>query len=173
MHAIANAQNNATASSAVRVAVDLAKGVFELAFADASGRIVERKRLSRAALARAFDNRPALRIVMEACSSAHYWARRFQRLGHQVVLLPAHDVRPYVRRNKTDRSDAAGLLEADRCGDIWPVPIKSPDVQGVQALHRIREQLKAQRTALINLIRGLLRKFGLVIASGAGRVRTG
>ena len=93
------------------------------------------------------------------------------RLGHQVVLLPAHDVRPYVRRNKTDRTDAAGLLEADRCGDIRPVPIKSPDAQGVQALHRIREQLKAQRTALVNLIRGLLRDFGLVIASGAERVR--
>lgn len=171
MHAIAIAQNNATASSAVRVAVDLAKDVFELAFADASGRIVERKRLSRAAFARAFDNRPRLRIVMEACGSAHHWARRFERLGHQVVLLPAHDVRPYVRRNKTDRTDAAGLLEADRCGDIRPVPIKSPDAQGVQALHRIREQLKAQRTALINLIRGLLREFGLVIASGAERVR--
>ena len=96
MHAIANAQNNATASSAVRVAVDLAKDVFELAFADASGRIVERKRLSRAAFARAFDNRPRLRIVMEACGSAHHWARRFERLGHQVVLLPAHDVRPSV-----------------------------------------------------------------------------
>jgi transposase len=135
MHAIAIAPNNATASTAVRVAVDLAKDVFELAFADASGRIVERKRLSRAAFARAFDNRPALRVVMEACSSAHHWARRFQRLGHQVVLLPAHDVRPYVRRNKTDRTDAAGLLEADRCGDIRPVPIKSPDAQGVQALH--------------------------------------
>jgi transposase len=81
------------------------------------------------------------------------------------AALPAHDVRPYVRRNKTDRTDAAGLLEADRCGDIRPVPIKSPDAQGVQALHRIREQLKAQRTALINRIRGLLREFGLVIAA--------
>jgi transposase len=93
MHAIAIAPNNATASSAVRVAVDLAKDIFELAFADASGRIVERKRLSRAAFARAFDNRASLRIVMEACSFAHHWARRFERLGHQVVCyLPTMSV---------------------------------------------------------------------------------
>lgn len=131
MHAIAIAPNNATASSAVRVAVDLAKDVFELALADPSGRIVERKRLSRAAFARAFDTQSPLRIVVEACGSAHHWARRFQRLGHQVVLLPAHDVRPYVRRNKTDRTASAGLLGADRCGDIRPVPIRSPDARGV------------------------------------------
>ena len=171
MHAIAVAQNNATGSAAVRVGIDLAKDVFELAFADAAGRIIERKRLSRKAFATCLDNRPPLRVVMEACGSAHYWARRFQRAGHTVVLLPAHDVRPYVRRNKTDRADAAGLLEADRCGDIKPVPIKSPDQQSVQGLHRIREHLKAQRTASINLIRGLLREFGITLPCGAAKVR--
>jgi transposase len=173
MHAIAVTRESATESLAVRVGIDLAKDVFELAFANDSGRIIERKRLGRKAFDACLDNRPPLRVVMEACSSAHHWARRFQRAGHTVVLLPAHDVRPYVRRNKTDRADAAGLLEADRCADIKPVPIKSPDQQGVQGLHRIREHLKAQRTASINLIRGLLREFGIALPCGADKVRPG
>lgn len=155
---------------ATTVAIDLAKDVFELAFA-ADHSIVERKRLSRRTFAHALDNRGPLRVVMEACGSAHYWARRFAAQGHNVRLLPARDVRPYVRRNKTDRADAAGLLEADRCGQIDAVPIKSPAQQGVQALHRLREQLKSQRTATINLVRGVLREFGITIAMGAAQVR--
>lgn len=156
---------------ATTVAVDLAKEIFELAFADADHQIVQRKRLSRRAFGHALENHAPVRVVMEACGSAHYWARRLVRQGHTVRLLPARDVRPYVRRNKTDRTDAAGLLEADRCAQIDAVPIKSPEQQGVQALHRIREQLKAQRTATINLVRGVLREFGIVIALGAAKVR--
>ena len=156
---------------ATTVAVDLAKEVFELAFADDNARIVDRRRLSRVAFATAFENRAPLRIVMEACGSAHYWARRFVRLGHAVRLLPAHDVRPYVRRNKTDRTDAAGLLEAARCASIHDVPIKAPEQQGIQALHRVREFHKAQRTAAINLVRGLLREFGIVMPLGSAKVR--
>ena len=153
------------------VAIDLAKDVFELAFADARGRLVERRRLTRQAFAHVFDNRPPWHLVMEACGSAHHWARRFQRLGHTVTLLPAHDVRPYVRGNKTDRNDAAGLLEAQRCGAIRPVPVKTPGQQGIQGLHRVREFHKAQRTAAINLLRGLLREFGVVIPMGSAKVR--
>lgn len=156
---------------ATTVAIDLAKDVFELAFADADHRIVQRKRLSRRTFGPALGNCGPLRVIMEACGSAHYWARRFAAQGHTVRLLPARDVRPYVRRNKTDRTDAAGLLEADRCAQIDAVPIKSPEQQGVQALHRIREQLKSQRTATINLIRGVLREFGIVIPQGAAKVR--
>lgn len=160
-----NATTKATcaASSAVMLAIDLAKDVFELAFADVTGRIVERRRLKRGPFAACLDNRVPLRVVMEACGSAHAWARRFARLGHEVVLLPAQHVRPYVRRNKTDRTDAAGLLEAARCGDIRPVPVKTPEQQGAQGLHRIREHHKAQRTAAINTVRGLLREFGIAI----------
>jgi transposase len=160
-----------SAMHATTVAIDLAKDVFELAYADADHRIVARKRLSRRAFARVLDNQGPLRVVMEACGSAHYWARRFASQGHTLRLLPARDVRPYVRRNKTDRTDAAGLLEADRCAQIDAVPIKSPEQQGVQALHRIREQYKAQRTATINLLRGVLREFGIVIPLGAAKVR--
>ncbi len=170
MHA--TTQSGGIESSATLLAVDLAKEVFELAFADAAGCIVERKRLKRGPFAACMENRPPLRIVMEACGSAHAWARRFERLGHLVTLLPAQHVRPYVRRNKTDRADAAGLLEAARCGDIRPVPIKTPEQQGTQALHRIREHHKAQRTAAINTVRGLLREFGITFPAGADKVRS-
>ena len=159
------------AAVATTVAVDLAKDVFELAFADAGHRILERKRLSRHAFAHVLDNRGPLRVMMEACGGAHYWARRLAGQGHTVRLLPARDVRPYVRRNKTDRTDVAGILEADRCAQIDPVPVKSPEQQGVQALHRIRERLKAQRTSTINLVRGVLREFGVIIPLGAAQVR--
>jgi len=158
---------------ATTVAIDLAKEVFELAFADGGGHIVERKRLSRRAFAKALHNRPPLAVVMEACGSAHYWARRFQAQGHSVRLLPARDVRPYVRRNKTDRADAAGLLEAARCGQIDPVPVKTPRQQGLQALHRVREQLKAHRTATINLVRGVLREYGIALPAGVARLAPG
>lgn len=156
---------------ATTVAIDLAKDVFELAFADAQGRIVERKRLSRSAFSRCLLNRPPLRVVMEACGSAHHWARAFIAQGHAVRLLPARDVRPYVRGNKTDRADAAGLLEAGRCGQIASVAIKTPEQQGVQAQHRVRETLKAQRVALLNTLRGVLREFGIVIPIGAAHVK--
>ena len=158
---------------ATTVAIDLAKDVFELAFADGTGRILERKRLSRRAFAKALHNRPPMAVVMEACGSAHYWARRFQAQGHAVRLLPARDVRPYVRRNKTDRADAAGLLEAARCGQIDAVAVKTPRQQGLQGLHRVREQFKAQRTATINLVRGLLREYGVALPAGAARLAPG
>lgn len=151
--------------------IDLAKDVFELAFADSAGKILQRKRLSRARLASEFENRPPMVVVMEACSSAHYWARRLTGLGHTPLLLPAQHIKPFVRGNKTDRADAAGLIRAHALGGIQPVPIKSADQQGVQGLHRIREHHKHQRTASINTVRGLLREFGLVIPQGAAKVR--
>ena len=152
------------------VAIDLAKEVFELAFADAQGRIIERKRLSRRAFIRSLETRPPLRVLMEACGGAHCWARRFQRQGHAVRLLPARDVRPYVRGNKTDRNDVAGILEADRCAGIAPVPVKTPEQQGIQALHRLREHLKAERTATLNLLRGVLRKLSVAVPLGSTKL---
>ena len=156
---------------ATTLAIDLAKDVFQLGFADAAYRVLERKRLKRGPFARALENHPPLRVVMEACGSAHYWARRFQRLGHTVVLLPSHQVKPYVLRRKTDRTDADGLLEADRCGGLRPVPVKSVEQQGIQSLHRLREHHKSQRTQSINLVRGLLREFGIALPLGAAQVR--
>lgn len=157
--------------NATTVAIDLAKDVFELAWADAQGRILSRKRLTRAALLKCFLNVPPLTVVMEACGSAHYWARRLECLGHRTVLLPAQHCKPFVRGNKTDRSDVAGLLTAFQVADLRPVPVKTTEQQGVQALHRIREHHKHQRTASINVMRGLLREFGVTIRVGAAQVR--
>jgi transposase len=117
-----------------------------------------------------FAQRPPATIVFEACGSAHYWARQLQPFGHTVRLLPAHDVRPYVRRNKTDRTDAKGLLEANRNEEIHPVPVKTIEHQAIASLHRLRSTWLATRTARLNTVRGLLREFGVFIPVGAQHV---
>ena len=154
---------------ATTVGIDLAKNVFEIALADERGHIFERQRLSRTRFDRFFANRPACRIVMEACGSAHHHARRLTSQGHDVVLLPAQYARAYVRRNKTDAADATALIEAARCPDIRPVPIKSVDQQALQQLHRLRSQWMAARTARINFLRACLREFGISVPIGAQR----
>jgi transposase len=153
---------------ATTVAVDLAKDIFEVALANRAGRIIERKRLSRAQFVRLVDTLPAgTAVVMEACGTAHYWGRRCQDRGLCVQLLPPQYIRPYVRRNKTDRTDTEALLEARRCGEIRPVPVKTLEQQTILALHRVRRHWQADRTARINAMRGLLREHGLPIAIGA------
>jgi transposase len=152
---------------ATTIAVDLGKNVFEIAVADESWRITERHRLTRSRFSRFFAARQGCRVVMESCGTAHYWARRIIASGHEVALLPAQYVRAYVRRNKTDRADASALVEAFRCADIQPVPIKSVEHQQIQALHRIRRQWLQTRVGRINALRGVLREFGIVIPLGA------
>src|SRR6267142_4134618 len=122
----------------IAIAVDVAKNVFQLGVSDRPGRIRERHRLARAHFLQFFATRPSATVVMEACGSAQFWARRIEQLGHRVVLLPAHLVRPYVRGNKTDRTDVKGILEAFRNEEIRPVPIKSSAHQALTALHRLR-----------------------------------
>jgi transposase len=151
------------------VGVDLAKHRFELAVADGGYRITHRARLTRGQFARFFDNHPPSLVVMEACGSAHHWARGLQAQGHQVRLLPAQYVRAYVRRNKTDAADAGALLEAARCSEIRPVPVKSIEQQALQQLHRLRAQCMGTRTARINWLRGALREFGISVPLGAQR----
>ena len=109
--------------NATIVAVDLAKNIFEFAVADADWHIAERQRLSRAKFFGFFVQLAPCQVVMEACGSAHYWAQRIAGLGHTVRLLPAHYVKAYVRRNKTDQADAAALIEAARCAEIREVPV--------------------------------------------------
>jgi transposase len=104
---------------------------------------------------------------MESCGTAHYWAQRLRAIGHDVALLPAQYVRAYVRRNKTDRADASALIEAFRCADIRPVPIKSVEQQQIQSLHRVRTQWVVTRTRYINALRGALREYGFAIPLGA------
>lgn len=150
--------------------VDLGKSVFEIAVSLQPGRVSERKTLSRSKFLSFFANRPATTIVMEACGSAHYWARQLQLLGHEVVLLPPSLVRPYVRRNKTNRTDAKGILEAYRNEEIHPVPIKSVHQQTLTSLHRARAGWMRARTARINTVRGLLRELGVFLPAGAKKV---
>ena len=107
---------------------------------------------------------------MEACGSAHHWARWLNGLGIEVKLLPAAYIRAYVKRNKTDAADALALLEAARCADIVPVRVKSMEQQGLQAMHRTRSLWMATRTSRINALRGFCREFGLAVPQGA---RTG
>ena len=105
------------------VAVDLAKSVFEVAVANERGQITERKRFGRTAFMRFLTKRRPCRVVMEACGTAHYWGRVAQGRGHRVTLLPPNYVRPFVRRNKTDRADAEALVDASRVERIPAVPI--------------------------------------------------
>jgi len=152
------------------VAVDLAKSVFEIAVSRRPGRVSQRHRLSRGALLRFFARQPAATVLLEACGSAHFWAREIERLGHRVVLLPPQHVRRYRPRNKTDRADAKALLEAFRNEEIHPVPVKSPAQQQLAALHRLRSAWLGTRTARINTLRGLLREQGITIPVGARHV---
>ncbi len=149
------------------VAVDLAKSVFQVAVADGQWRVVERHRLTRPQFERFFVNRNVGLVVMEACGSAHFWARRLVELGIEVRLLPARYIRAYVKRNKTDAADADAMLEAARCADVVPVKIKSVEQQALQALHRTRSLWMGTRTSRINALRGFCREFGLSIATGS------
>ena len=152
------------------VAVDLAKSVFEIAVSDRPGRVSRRERLPRDRFLTFFAQLPPAAVVMEACGSAHYWARRIEELGHKVVLLPPQYVRPYILRNKTDRCDTSAMLEAYRNQEIRPVPIKTVPQQVLGTLHRLRSGWIAERTARINALRGLLRELGLFIPVGIKHV---
>lgn len=152
------------------VGVDIAKAVFQLAISRQGGRFDGQPRLRRDQFLSFFAQLPAAIVIMEACGSAHFWARKLKGLGHAVVLLPPDQVRPFVKRTKTDRSDAKALVEAYRNGEIRPVPVKSPEQQLLTSLHRMREGWMAQRTARLNALRGLLREQGVFIPVGASEV---
>lgn len=148
------------------IGIDLSKSVFQLSLADSKHRIVARRRLSRGQFSRFLVNTEPVRLVMEACSTAHYWSRFAVQHGHQVKLLHAHYVRPYVRRNKTDSADADALIRADQDRDLKPVPVKNEHQQALQSLHRIRAQWDKARTARINGAKSLLAEFGIVLPRG-------
>jgi transposase len=153
------------------IAVDLAKDVFQAAERTLKGQ-VEHRRLSRRQFERFLAALPATtEVVMEACGTAQHWARCCRTLGLVPCLLPAQYVRAYVRRNKSDRTDAEALLEARRCGQIQPVPVKTPEQQALQGLHGVRRQWQTARTARMNTIRGLLREQGVSIPVGAAAIR--
>lgn len=154
---------------AMTVGVDLAKTRFEVAIADEHYQIQKRLRLTRPRFEQFIANHPQSLFVMETCGTAQHFGRRLEALGHTVKLLPAQYVKAYVKRNKTDSADAAALIEASRCADIRPVPIKTAEQQQLQLLHRLREQYKHTRTTRINLLRGSLREFGIAVPKGVTR----
>jgi len=152
------------------VAVDLAKSVFQVSLANDRGRVLQRHRLTRRQFERFLVQTPSTHFVLEACATAHHWGRLLLSMGHTVSLLPPQYVRPFVRGNKTDRSDADALVQAHRSGEIPPVAVKTCDQQQMVALHRVRAARMKTRTARINLLRGLLAEQGVPVAIGA---RTG
>ena len=152
------------------IAVDLAKSVFQISISHRVGHVDAERRLTRDRFVAFFAQQPPATVVFEACGSAHYWARQLQPFGHTVRLLPAHDVRRYVRRKKTDRTDAKGMLEADRNEETHAAPVKTLEQQAIASLHRLRSTWLATRTARLHTLCGLLREFGVFIPVGAHRV---
>lgn len=147
------------------IAIDVAKSVFQLHWVDIDG-VIQRRKLSRAKLMEFVARRAPSRFVMEACGGSHHLGRQFTALGHEVELLPAGQVRAFVRGNKDDAADARGIWLAAQHSDIRRVPIKSVEQQGVQALHRLRSHWMGTRNASINCLRSLLYEFGLVLPKG-------
>lgn len=155
-----------------RVGIDLAKQVFQLHGVDAQEKAVLRKQLRRAQMLDYFKKLPACLIGMEACSSAHYWGRELQRLGHTVKLMAPQFVKPYVKSNKNDANDAEAICEAVARPTMRFVAIKTIAQQDIQAVHRIRSELVQQRTAKVNQIRGLLAEYGVVVGRRVDTLRT-
>lgn len=148
------------------VGIDLAKSVFQLHGVDERGKVLLRKSVRRSELAKVFSNLPACLIGMEACGSAHYWARRLMEFGHTVKLMAPQFVKPYVKTNKNDASDAEAICEAVARPNMRFVPVKSVEQQTVLGVHRARQGFVVERTAQANQIRGLLYELGIVIPKG-------
>jgi transposase len=148
------------------IGLDIAKNVFQVHGIDANETVVVRKRLRRSQVLAFFKALPPCLIGMEACATAHYWARELTKLGHRVRLMPAKDVKAYVKRNKNDAADAEAICEAVRRPTMRFVRIKSAEQQGQLMQHRTRDLLMRQRTQSINALRAHLAELGIVAAQG-------
>jgi transposase len=158
-------------TSIVTIGIDLGKNTFHVVGFDATGAIILRKKRSRNQLEQSLTNVPACLIGMEACSGAHHLGRKLEKLGHQVRLLPAQYVKPYLKGHKNDFRDAEAIAEATQRPTMRFVPLKSAEQLDLQALHRVRSRLVTQRTAVINQIRGFLLERGLPVRQGAAALR--
>src|SRR5499433_194053 len=148
------------------IGFDLAKNIFQVHGVDERGHVVVRKQLRREQVAGFFANLPACLVGMEACGSAHHWARKLQGFGHSVRLMAPQFVKPYVKSNKNDAADAEAICEAVARPSMRFVPIKSIEQQSVLSLHRVRQGFVKARTAQANQIRGLLGEYGLIVPQG-------
>lgn len=148
------------------VGLDLAKSVFQIHGVDLHGKQAVKKQLRRDQVAAYFANLPPCLVGLEACGSAHHWARKLQNLGHTVKLMAPQFVKPYVKTNKNDAADAEAICEAVARPNMRFVPMKNLEQQSVLSLHRVRQGFVRARTAQANQIRGLLAEFGLIIPKG-------
>ena len=148
------------------IGLDIAKNVFQVHGIDAAEKVVVRKQLRRSQVLEFFKALPSCLIGMEACATAHYWARELTKLGHQVRLMPAKDVKAYVKRNKNDAADAEAICEAVGRPTMRFVRVKSAEQQGRLMQHRTRDLLMRQRTQVINALRAHLAELGIVAAQG-------
>lgn len=158
-------------SNVTSLAIDLAKNVFQLHGTDANGNVLLKKKISRAKLLETVANLPQCNIYMEACGTSNYWGRKFQELGHKVKLINPKYVKPYVKRNKNDVNDAAGIAAAARDPDMRFCNVKTEAQQDIQSIHRLRSLVIEQRTALANQVRCVLAEYGIAIAKGVSKLR--
>src|SRR5271157_6560804 len=154
------------------IGLDIAKNVFQVHGIDAAEKVVVRKQLRRRQVLEFFKALPPCLIGMEACATAHYWARELKKIGHEVRLMPAKDVQAYVKRNKNDAIDAAACCEAVRRPVVRTVPVKTPEQQSQLMQHRVRDLLVRQRTQAINALRSHLAELGIIAAQGYEGLKT-
>jgi transposase len=163
-------EKEASEMKVTTVGIDLAKSLFQLHGVDERGKAVLRKPLKRADVLKFFANLPPCLIGMEACGSAHHWARKLAEFGHTVKLMAPQFVKPYVKTNKNDAADAEAICEAVGRPNMRFVAVKSAQSQAVLAIHRARAGLVKARTAQANQIRGLLAEFGIVMPQGIAHI---
>lgn len=152
------------------IGLDIAKRVFQAHGVDETGKAVLRRKLQRPEVLAFFEGLSPCLVGIEACGTAHHWAREIQALGHEVRLMPASYVKPYVKRGKTDAADAEAICEAVTRPTMRFVPVKTPEQQAVLMLHRTRDLMVRQRTMLVNALRGHMAELGMVAPQGISRV---
>jgi transposase len=157
-------------SEITTIGLDLAKNVFQVHGIDEAGQVAVRKRLRRGQVLGYFSGLPRCLIGMEACATAHHWARELIALGHEVRLMPPQNVKAYVKRNKNDAADAEAICEAVKRPTMRFVAVKSAEQQSALMMHRARDLVVRQRTMLINALRGHMAEFGFVAAQGLHNV---
>ena len=160
-----------TTMHVVRIGLDIAKSSFQVHGVEAHGKVVIRTQLSRSKVLAYFAQLPPCLIGLEACGGAHYWARELQKLGHDARLRAAAMIQPSRTGQQNDANDAEAICEAVARPRTRFVPVKSEAQQAVLTVHRARELLVSERTALANQIRGLVMAYGIVIAQGIQRLR--
>ena len=153
------------------IGLDIAKNVFQVHGIDAAENVVVRKQLRRSQVIQFFQDLPPCLVGLEACATSHYWARELAKLGHEVRLMPAKDVKAYIKRNKNDAADAEAICEAVRRPTMRFVQVKSAEQQAQLMQHRARDLLMQQRTQLINAMRSHLAELGIIAPQGREGVK--